>query len=88
LRKQNAAYSSAPLHDKHDFTYYIESENNLITLRKFRGTVFPLMMANYHQEMLSFMEKNKLNPNVPADAVQLIAHYNKLVQEQPVVARH
>lgn len=88
LRRKSAVQSNSKPHDKYDFVYFIESGEELVTLKKFRTTFFYAMMANHPDEMVSFIEQNRLNPNISADAVRIISYYNKLTNNQQIMTRH
>lgn len=83
LRKQKIQHTNTPApSDAFDFDYFVSYKNEIIRLQQFRKKVYPQMLALHRSELNFFMkkEKEKLNPNLPADAIRIVEFYNSLVR--------
>jgi hypothetical protein len=73
---------SDPSDDGNSYNYFVLSDNELMTLNKFRTKVYPALLTR--SETLSrFMEDNKLNPNHRADIIKIVDYYNKTIRTKP-----
>jgi len=76
-KRKNTSVGFKILNDKEDYQYYLKSDDQLVSLMHFREIVYPQLLENSHNELLSFIAVNKLNPSEPASAIRIIDFYNK-----------
>ena len=68
--------------DVDDFEYYFYANHHLIALRKFRALLYPSLLHEKGNELRHYIKLERLNPNVSADALLIVDHYNRVVAEQ------
>lgn len=88
LRREKR-YADHQLEDYHSagFQYYVQWNNNLTNLKKFRVDVFPQLPEFSNPALNSYIRKNKLNCNQEGDAIRIIDFYNHLANDQVIAAR-
>jgi len=86
-RKQKTLTGNHPL-DAEGFNYFISNRDKLIPLHKFRSSVYPYLLESAGSQLSVFMDKNNLNPNLPANAIIIIQFYNGLKKDDQVLAKH
>lgn len=62
--------------DEKNFAYYVEWNDQLVSLKRFRQQVYPSMMRNLMTDAQS-EDLRKLNPNNKSEALKIIQWYNK-----------
>jgi hypothetical protein len=70
-----------------DYEYFIRSNEGLIPLRKFRSRVYPEMRQR-SESLVSYVRENRLNPNIPADAIRIIDFFNANNDRVNTVAKY
>lgn len=82
-RKQTSPVANS---DKFDFDYFIRFDDHLLPLQQFRHKVYHELLKNAHEEILTFVTRENLDPSQPADALRIIEFYNHQVKESAVAA--
>lgn len=72
--------NSIRANDACGFSYYIKDGDTLITLFKFRDSLFPKLIQS-SPELLSYMKEENLNPNLASDTFTIIQFYNRTFQK-------
>jgi hypothetical protein len=65
------------------YNYYIEQNDKLVILRKFKSKVLP-HLSETSPSIVSYIREQKLNPNRPACVVKIIKFYNKQFHLSPI----
>ena len=76
-RKQKVFITNTPS-DAEGYYYFIDHQNHLIDLFKFRTRVYPHLVESSGNMLTVFMQENNLNPNSSANAITIITFYNNL----------
>ena len=77
LRRQIVKNHHGGLSDKYDFDYFVVAQHGIVALNRFREDVYPWMMTVCPAELKAYRKQNHLNPNLRADAIQMILFFNK-----------
>ena len=85
LRREVTRYSTTTEHEALGFEYFVLFEDELIGLKEFNPKVYSKLKGNDVTQ--SFVRRNKLNPNIDANAVRIIQYHNKMVASAEVVKR-
>lgn len=81
LRKLKSIAGKA-VSDADDFEYFFYANRELIALQKFRVLLYPMLLEETGDELKYYIKSKKLNPNVSADALMIVDHYNQVVAER------
>jgi hypothetical protein len=84
LRKLIFPFSD-PTDDRNSYQYFVLFNRELSALNKFRTSIYPAIV-NGSELTSKFVEEGKLNPNLRADAIRIIAYYNKECRSKSHVA--
>ena len=71
--------------DKDDFDYFVRCQNYTYNLSQFRNKVYPNLISTAGELMSQIKEKH-LNPNLDADAIQIVELFNKITESSQLVA--
>lgn len=72
--------------DKDDFNYFVRCKNDLYHLSQFRTKVYPSLISTAGELILSQIKVKHLNPNLDADAIQIVELFNKITESSQLVA--
>lgn len=89
VRKPSSFYNASKLSlaDHEAFDYFARtSSDKLISLKKFRSTLFPKFREELGERMENYISENHLDIYDTADVIQIIQYYNKAVAGQEVIA--
>jgi hypothetical protein len=71
--------------DANAFNYFLKFGEELTEMHKFRNKIYPTI-TRITPTLPEFILQNKLNPNIPADIIQIIRYYNRERSKPEVMA--
>lgn len=74
------------LSDGYDYSYYIRVNEVLYPIQSFRGKVYPVLISKAGSEFTASVQRQRMNPNQPSDAIRIIEYFNTLQEE--ILARN
>lgn len=61
-----------------NYRYYCRLADQWCSLKKFKARIYPLLKENLGETLVSFQQKQGLNPGNQADAIRIMQFYNQL----------
>lgn len=88
VRKPSSLYGSGKLalSDHDAFDYFARTSDKLISLKKFRSTLFPQFREELGERIDQYIHQKQLDIYNTADVIRIIQFYNQVVAGQQVIA--
>ena len=85
LRRQNTKGTRPS--DALDFSYYVDYNNEIVALQKFRRRIYPHLIAD-DARLEDFISQNNLKSDTDANSIRIIEYYNQLIAADEAIAKH
>jgi hypothetical protein len=87
LRKPRRLFRPHSLHEISDYNYFVEYNEELIPIKKFRAIVYPELIRERPIEVEQFVSMHHLNINEMKAALLILKEYNQLQSKKELVAK-
>ncbi len=86
MRRLKRNMSPVEANEGHDYDFYCRFGNELIEIKSFKSTVFPLLVQLYGKELEDFISQNKLRLHDQVSIFSIVKKCNELRGRQRLVA--